>query len=501
MSSDYLEKQNKELMKQLQVMSEELRFLREQNQYLIQQLFGSKKESINDPNQLDLLKDDELFNCPEQTGDQSESGMETVLYTRKKSKGQKKEKLSHLPVREIVHDVEECTCPTCAQEMNMIGTEVIREEVHFVPAIVENHRHIRKSYACPGCEKTGETTIVKAPVPKAPLHGSYASASLIAETIYQKFQLKTPTYRQEAHWKLMGFEIPRKNIANWHIKTADYYFEPMAQLLKEKLLDQKVLHADETPFKVLDNQRSKDYVWLFSSGKYSEQPIYFYHHGIERSYPVLDRILGKYEGYVHSDGYDAYGKLPKATSVACLAHIRRKFFEAMPKKNYKDTISYEAVQRCDELFKIEKTLAELSIEERYEKRLEKLKPKLKAFFNWIKTHIALPKTKLGKALSYTITFEEKVMNILKDGRLVLSNNLAERGIKALVMGRKNWLFSATTQGARANAAILSLLETAKANGLNPRKYVEYLLNHLPNQTIPDLEAYLPWNKTVQEECR
>ncbi|WP_414838613.1 IS66 family transposase [Carnobacterium sp. TMP28] len=495
------------LTQQLKQVNEELTLQREQNQYLLKQLFGRKKESLSSENihlnQTDLFEDDPSFNCPEQTGTQSDEEINEVATIRRhKKKGHQKEKIAHLPVVEHLYREENCTCPQCASAMKEIGKEIIREEVVYVPARLENHRHVRYSYSCQNCQKTGDTFIIKAEVPKAPLNGSFASASLIAETIYQKFQQKVPTYRQESHWKWMNFEIKRTNISNWHKETADYYFEPLVQLMKKHLLKEDVLHADETTFKVLDSERTKDYVWLFSTGRYADKKIHIYQHGPSRSSEVPLAFLKGYQGYLHSDDFSAYSKLIDVTSVACFAHVRRKFYDALPtKEGEKKSTSRLAVEKCDAIFKKEKELAELSIEERHSKRDQFIKPKLDEFFEWLRTLNPMVKGKIGTAISYALKQETKVKTVLKDGRLVLTNNLAERGIKSLVMGRKNWLFAATTGGARSNASILSIQETAKANGLNPRSYFDYLLTHLPNQKNIPLEAYLPWAPKVQKDCR
>lgn len=398
--------------------------------------------------------------------------------------------------------IESCTCPNCLESMKEISTSLVRQEVRFIPARMENHRHFQKTYVCSSCEKTGtHTPFIKSKVPKVPLNNTAASASLIVETMYQKFEQKVPAYRQEAHWALLGYPIPRHNMTNWHIKCSEYYFEDLVAKMKNELLHSEVLHADETTFKVLaDKERQKSYMWLFSTGKYAEKPIYIYKLGPSRGAEVPKAFLEGYQGYLHSDGYSAYNKLEDIISVACLAHIRRYFYDARPREYKSDSPAHRGVVLCNELFALDKKLADLSIEERYSSRLIHLKPKLEEFFDWCESLSILVKTKLGSAISYALKQKDRMMNVLKDGRLVLSNNLAERGIKTLVIGRKNYLFSASFKRAQSNATILSLVETAKANGLHPRKYLEYLLTHLPNQKNTPLEAYLPWAPKVQIEC-
>lgn len=371
----------------------------------------------------------------------------------------------------------------------------------FISARVENHRHFQKTYACANCEKSGtRTPFAKSEIPRLPLNNTAASASLIAETMYQKFEQKVPGYRQEAYWNLLGYPIPRDTIANWHIKTSQYYFEALVAEMHQELLNQKVLHADETTFKVLnDKDRQKSYMWLFSTGKYSERAIHIYKLGPSRSGSVPRDFLEEYTGYLHSDGFSGYNNLPGMTMIACLAHIRRKFYDARPKNYSSKSVAHKGVTLCNELFALDKYLKDLSVSERYDQRLELVKPKLEAFFDWCESLTA--HGKLGTAINYALNQKERMMNVLKDGRLVLSNNLAERGIKSLVMGRKNWLFSKSFEGAHAVTTILSLVETAKSNGLHPRKYLDYLLTYLPNRQNTPLEAYLPWNPKVQMECR
>ena len=199
--------------------------------------------------------------------------------------------------------------------------------------------------------------------------------------------------------------------------------------------------------------------------------------------------------------WSAYQQLPDVTLVGCFAHVRRKFYDALPTNYTNADYSAQAVSKVDELFELERMWQSLPNNERFEKRQEILKPKLEEFFEWIGTIDALPKTALGKAIEYALKFQRHFLTVLEDGRLELSNNRAERAIKTLVMGRKNWLFSTSFDGAKATVTILSILETAKAHGLNSRLYMQYLLEELPQLVTtknPELlEAYLPWYPNIQ----
>ncbi|HFI0508270.1 TPA: IS66-like element short variant transposase, partial [Streptococcus suis] len=300
--------------------------------------------------------------------------------------------------------------------------------------------HVQHAYKCQACsQKNLSDKIIKAPVPKAPLAHSLGSASIIAHTIHQKFNLKVPNYRQEEDWHKLGLPISRKEIANWHIKSSQYYFEPIYNLLHEKLLEQPILHADETSYKVLENDSLLTFYWTFLSGKHEKNGITLYHHDKRRSGLVVEEFLGDYAGYVHCDMWSAYRQLDKAQLVGCWAHVRRKFFEATPKKTDKTSLGAKGLAYCDRLFALENDWTDLSTEERLHKRQTELAPLMDEFFDWCREQAVLPGSKLGTAIEYSLKYETTFRTVLSDGDLVLSNNMAERAMKTLVMGRKNWL--------------------------------------------------------------
>ncbi|COI10843.1 transposase [Streptococcus pneumoniae] len=431
---------------------------------------------------------------------------EEITYKRKKSKGKRQALLAQFDSEEVHYQLEESICPDCQGELKEIGATLQRQELVFIPAQLKRIDHIQHAYKCQACsEKNPSDKIVKTPIPKAPLAHSLGSASIIAHTIHQKFNLKVPNYRQEEDWARMGLPITRKEISNWHIKASQYYLESLYNLLREKLLEQPLLHADETSYRVLESDSQLTYYWTFLSGKAEKQGITLYHHDQRRSGLAVQEFLGDYSGYVHCDMWSAYRQLEEAKLVGCWAHVRRKFFEATPKQADKSSLGAKGLAYCDQLFSLERDWEDLSADERLQRRQEELHPLMENFFAWCRRQSVLPGSKLGRAIEYSLKYEETFKTILKDGHLVLSNNLAERAIKSLVMGRKNWLFSQSFEGAKATAIIMSLLETAKRHQLNSEKYLSYLLESLPNEeTLVNkevLEAYLPWNKVVQEKCK
>ncbi len=309
---------------------------------------------------------------------------------------------------------------------------------------------MQPAYKCQTCSDNSlSDKIIKAPVPKAPLAHSLGSASIIAHTIHQKFTLKVPNYRQEEDWNKLGLSISRKEIANWHIKSSQYYFEPLYDLLRDILLSQEVIHADETSYRVLESDTQLTYYWTFLSGKHEKKGITLYHHDKRRSGLVTQEVLGDYSGYVHCDMHGAYRQLEHAKLVGCWAHVRRKFFEATPKQADKTSLGRKGLVYCDKLFALEAEWCELSPQERLVKRKKALAPLMATFFDWCREQVVLPGSKLGIAIAYSLKHERTFRTVLEDGHLVLSNNMAERAI------------------------IMSLLETAKRHGLNSEKYISY----------------------------
>lgn len=504
MTYEELMEANKKLSQTNQTLTEEVRLLREQVDYLMSQLFGKSKETLDSEPSGQLS----LFGVPKSEEPTSEETIKIKPHNRKKKKGRKQAILDQFPAREVHHRLEgdACQCPHCAGPLKEIGSHPVSQEVVFQPATLRKDVHIQHAYKCEHCSLENDAdVIIKSQTPKQPIGNSFGSASVVAETIHQKYELKVPAYRQVDDWKALGLPITRDNITDWHIKVTDYYLTDFYRLLKERLLEQDILHCDETSYKVIESDTAKTYYWVAESSVHHNQQVVLYHHHQSRSGQVIQEFLDGYAGYVHCDMWGAYHQLQDVTLVGCFAHVRRKFYEALPKDYTSTDYSAQAVAKIDQLFELERKWQALSESERLQKRQDVLKPKLNGFFEWIGDIDALPKTKLGRAIEYALKFQPHFLAVLEDGRLELSNNRAERAVKTLVMGRKNWLFSASFDGAKATATLLSILETAKANGLNSRQYMQYLLKELPNLTTtktPELlEAYLPWHPDIQTKFK
>ena len=246
-------------------------------------------------------------------------------------------------------------------------------------------------------------------------------------------------------------------------------------------------------------------MWLYQTGNWDNKPIVIFDYKSSRSGAHPQDYLNGFHGFLHTDGYGGYEKVDGIVRCGCWAHLRRKFVEAMPpgaEKLITPCTAEIGKGYCDQLFKLEKEFAEFSYEERRNKRLEKEKPILEAFWCWLETITALKNSKLNKAITYAWNQKKYLENYLLDGRCSLSNNIAENSIRPFCVGRKNWLFSESTQGAEASAAIYSIIETAKANEINPMLYLQYIFTYMPEADIknnPDImESMMPWSKDYQE---
>jgi len=504
--------QSKCLMQEQQIeeLTAKLNWYEEQFKLSKQKSFGasSEKTAIN---QLPL------FNEAEQESDAKtpEPDLQEITYKRRKKVGKNDAMFKELPVEVVEYRLSENEqeCPKCGENLHEMSKEV-RRELQIIPAQVKVVEHVRYVYACRNCEKTDTTTpVITAKMPAPVLPGSFVSPSLMAFIMQQKYGMALPLYRQEQQFKDFGLDLSRQTLANWMIHGANNWLSIIYNRLHDHLIGEDILHADETTLQVLheDNRQASNtsYMWVFMTGQISRQ-IILYEYQTTRASKHPCKFLDGFTGYIHTDGYAGYEKIPNVTLVGCWAHARRKFHEAMiavPDETSKTSLtSREGLDYCNQLFELEREFAHLTSEERYKKRLEQSKPVLDAFSAWLhlKSKQVLPKSALGKAIAYCKNQWNKLEAFLLDGRLELSNNRGERAIKPFVIGRKNWLFSNTPKGATSSAIIYSIIETAKANDLLPFYYLTYLFEQLPNIDTTNLElldTYLPWSESLPDNCR
>jgi len=441
-----------------------------------------------------------------------EPELEDISYKRKKRKGKREEDLSGLPVERVDYELpeEERGCPKCNVPMRDIGVN-IRQEIEIIPAKAVLKEHAVHSYACVNtecAETSGGVTIIKAASPKPLISGSLVSPSLAAHIAVQKYSNGMPLYRIEKGFQYDGLNISRQNMANWVIQCAMLYLMAMYLRLIEFLLMESVLHTDETTLQVLNEPgraaQSKSYEWVYRSSGCAKRKIVIYEYKETRKQEHPREFLREFKGFLHTDGYQAYHNLPPdIVVVGCWSHARRpweKLLKLVPEEKRKGSDAERGLAYINALFDLERKFKELSPEERYNERLKKSKPVSDAFFEWIGGLGALPKSPIGEAVHYAVSQREYLENVFLDGRLEFSNNRCERSVKPFVMGRKAWLFSSTPEGAHASSVMYSIIETAKENGLHPFHYLKYLLETLPNTTIGNIDALLPWSDSLPDSC-
>ena len=420
-----------------------------------------------------------------------------------------------IPTKQVEHRLEgeDLVCPQCGDTMTEIGKEVVKT-LEIIPAQYIVREDIYYTYACKSCGENAdegcETPVVKAPREKNIIPGSFATPEAIAYIMTQKFVMGSPLYRQEQEMNRKGIQLSRQTMSNWILRATEDYLTPVYQRLHEELLKREVLHADETTLQVLHEPgkepQTNSYMWLYRTSGDTDRPIVLYEYQPGRGTQHPKEFLAGFHGYLHTDGYAGYHSLPEEiTVVGCWAHLRRKFDEAvksLPKGKAKGSSASQGLAYCNLLFEIEQGLAEKTAEERYNERLKQAKPVLDALLAWANTRTAAPKSALGKAFTYLKEQWPYLTNYLKDGRLELSNNRAERSIKPFVIDRKNFLFANTPKGAKGSAMMFSLIQTAIENGLDPYRYLCYLLHTAPNTDLTDtaaVTALLPENAPM--ECR
>ena len=476
----------KQIIAQLQARN---MFLEEQFRLAQQKQFGASSEAH--PAQGDLFNEAEV--------EQDEIEQEEVSTTKVVKKKPVRKKLpADLPREIVIHDIEDKNCTCCGHELHQMGDER-SEKLDFIPAQVKVIEHVRLKYSCRHCEKEGTATGIEiAAVPPSPIPKGMATATLLSQIITSKYQYALPLYRQESLFKQYGIELSRKTMATWMMKSAELFI-PLYTRLQTILRQQNVIQADETTLKVINEDKVKSYMWLYCTG--SDSPttspipnIVLYDYQAGRAGQCAVDYLQGFSGYLHVDGYAGYEKTT-ATLVGCWAHARRKFMEAktaQPKgKSGKADMALSMIQK---LYRLETSLKDKAAQEKHLRRQKEAKPLLEKFEQWLINQNIPPKSALGKATGYCKNQWPKLIRYIESGELNIDNNRAERAVKPFVIGRKNWLFSNTANGAKASAMLYSIIETAKANDLIPFDYIAHCLERLSGDVDEKtIEAMLPWN--------
>jgi transposase len=404
----------------------------------------------------------------------------------------------------------------CGHEMACIGEDV-SERLVIIPEQVYVEQLHKKKYACKHCEGTadeGRPAVRTAKTPGNILPGSIATAGLLSYLFVRKYADHMPFYRQEAGFERIGVEISRQDMSNWQMKIYEK-IKPLLKLLKEQLKTGEVLQIDETPMEVMREagreNTGNSYMWFTLGGPPGQKVMWYEYHPSRASKSIIP-ILEGFHGYLQTDGWQSYNTALKQysdiTHVGCFAHARRKFFEAMKAArgggsktggNAEAALSYiKGLYTVEEDLREKRKKGLITPGEFLEEREWRCGPILSGFHRWLETKSTqiLPSSALGKAIQYTLNQWPNLKNYLGHEELTPDNNGAERGIRPFVVGRKNWVMSGSPEGAQSSCALYSLIETAKANRLNPYEYLNTVFEWIADHgTSGDWRSILPWNLT------
>jgi transposase len=509
-----LENENKKLLEKVQSLEHNVEILTQAVLHAAKQRFGASSEKTPQIYGQCLLFDELI----DESQDEAENKVISIKEHKRpiRKKGDREKLIKSLP-HEVVECVlnQETVCKICGSELGIIGKKKVRSEIEYVPAKLIMKDYVQYAYKCIECGKNDTNpydSIYCAAVPAPVLTHSFASPSIVAWIMYQKYMMSMPLYRQEKDFKRMGAELKRDMMANWMIRSSEYWLKPIYDEMHKQLLTGSIIMSDETAWQVNHENgkkaSSKSFIWIHRTGNYEDQPIILYEYTSTRSGDHAKKFLKNFQGYHVSDAYAGYEKVEGITRCLCFSHLRRYYLEAIPLDSNKKEIpgSGGAIGRayCDKLFRLERIWKGLSPEERKKNRLLKSIPVLDAFFAWAESTFTNQES-LKKALKYTLNHKKYFTNFLLDGRIPLSNNLSEIAVKPVAITRKNSLFSDSIEGAKASAIIFSIVNTSAANKLDAYKYLGYIFRNLPNSKFPlDISAlkdYLPWSDKVQLECR
>ena len=430
-------------------------------------------------------------------------------HTRKK-KQTLDEKIKDIPVQEIILDLPEGQrfCSKCGGPLHRIGKKFIRREMIIIPQRVKVLEYYAWTYACEKCDRdTGSSTIVTTKAPPPLLKHSLASPSTVADVMTKKYVDGLPLARQEKIWARQGVTLSRATLANWVIQASRNWLKPLYQHMKQQLRTEHVIHADETVVQVLKEPgktaTSESRMWIYASGEQSQTPVRIFEYQPDRRGERPKAFLKGFSGCLVTDGYAGYNAVEHVLHCGCWAHTKRKWREAMPKgATVKTSKAAVGFQYCNKLFAKERICKDMIPERKSEYRQNVILPLLEEYFCWLNTVTPEKGSKLQEAVTYSLNQKEALMAFVKDPAVPISNNLAENAIRPFTLGRKNWLFCDSVKGAESSAVVYSLVETAKANGLEPYDYLLYVLSVMPylgkSPAHDKLETLMPWSPEVQK---
>jgi transposase len=447
---------------------------------------------------------------PESEGETTSEDPKDKDKHKKRNRGKRNKLPPHLPREriELALDESQGTCLVHQKSLVKIGEEII-EKLEFIPAQVKVIEYVTPIFKATCCENV----FVQPARDPDPIPKSFVTPSLLAQIVIAKFVDSMPLYRQERFFNRLDIDLDRTTMARWMIQAAELA-SPLDNLMFGDLIESDVIHMDETTIQVLNEPNraaeSKSYMWTL--GRQGPQPIILYRYYENRNKKAASELLLGFTGVVVCDGYNVYESLAKDGAfilAGCMAHVRRKFWlaEKWAKKEAKDAtsiIASRALALIRSLYAIEASLAGMSLDMILETRQKKSLPILNALKAWLldASTKVLPSCPTGKAISYALDQWEKIVYYASDARVPIDNNFMEAHIRPFTIGRKNWLFAASQKGAHASATLYSLIETCKANGIDPLSYLTLIFKELPK--VKDAEGYvklLPYNVSAHFEIK
>jgi transposase len=481
----------------------EIAQLREYIRLLKSQRFGSSSERAH-RDQLGLFNEAEAIVAGEAEADETAPAVAVAAHSR--AKRGRRPLPAWMPREEILHDLPEAERVCCHDGTPLV--EIAREtseQLEFVPATARVLVHVRPKYGCPTC-KTG---VYIAPMPPQPIPKSLASPSLLAYVAVSKYADALPLYRQEQILARLGIDLSRATLATWMVR-AGQLVQPLVNRMREEILESGFVQCDESRFQVLrepgKTAESLSYIWVQRGGS-AAHPLLLYEYDPSRSAEVPKRLFEGFQGVLQTDGYEGYGAIgrePDIVHVGCWAHARRKFTDALKgqgpgrkkaaKRKAKHSQAEAGLRFLQKLYAIERRVKDATPEERLRVRQAESLPVVAALREWIDgaLGVVVPQSLTGKAVAYLDGQWPKLVRVFDYGFVPLDTNLVENAVRPFAVGRKNWLFAETVGGAEASANLYSVVETAKANGLEPWAYLQHVFTELPKaRSFDDVDALLP----------
>jgi len=470
----------------------ELEKLRFQIAYLKRIKYGRSSEQL----------DRELLQMQLSIEDLEASLAATPIETRPAPKGQPSKPArrplpEHLPREETVHEVS-CNCPACGGQLRRIGEDV-SEILEYVPGRYKVIRHVRPKFSCASCEK-----IVQASAPSRPIERGMPGAGLLAHVLVSKYCDHLPLYRQSQIFAREGIELERSTLADW-VGAASALLQPLVEAISGYVLTSYKIHGDDTPVPVLCPGRKstkEGRLWAYVRDDRpagSQEPsAVFYRYSPDRKGERPRTHLGSFTGVLQADAYAGFDRLygERIQEAACWAHVRRKFYDIHVQ--LASPIAAEALERIGKLYDIEAEIRGRPPDERGSVRKARAGPQLKALRCWLERTVTMlsKKSELAQAIHYALSNWTALTRYRDDGRLEIDNNAAERALRAVALGRKNWLFAGSDDGGERAAAIYSLIGTAKLNSLDPEAYLRHVFERIADHPINRIEELLPWNVPI-----